>query len=141
VNKLLGCWDPGILRSWECCSIWKWCLLFRHWGCPLCSGGAPMSLLLLSQAPYDCFGTDVVFHSPVILRSWACQGAGPWNCMLSLCLRWPRAGADWKDSPITFNIYFTDYPISITSFHSICHGHFLPLLIYLLQVKHRNRKN
>jgi hypothetical protein len=31
-----------------------------------------LSLLLLSQVPHNCFGTDVVFHSPVILRPWVC---------------------------------------------------------------------
>jgi hypothetical protein len=37
---------------------------------PSCwSDRAPMSLFLLSQAHHNCFGTDVVFHSPVILRS------------------------------------------------------------------------
>ena len=33
------------------------------------SGRAPVFLLLLSQASYNWFGTDVLFHSPVILRS------------------------------------------------------------------------
>jgi hypothetical protein len=35
------------------------------------SGRFPVSLLL-AHARYEWFGTNVVFHSPVILRSWAC---------------------------------------------------------------------
>jgi hypothetical protein len=35
----------------------------------LWSGRAPVSLFLLSQACLNWIGTDVVFHSPVILRS------------------------------------------------------------------------
>jgi hypothetical protein len=35
----------------------------------LWSGRAPISLLLLSKAHHNWFWTDVVFHSPVILRS------------------------------------------------------------------------
>ena len=31
------------------------------------SGGFPVSLFLLAQAPLGCFGTDVSFHSPGIL--------------------------------------------------------------------------
>jgi hypothetical protein len=39
----------------------------NHW-----SGGFPVSLFLPAPAPPGCFGTDVVIHSPVILRSWVC---------------------------------------------------------------------
>jgi hypothetical protein len=38
-----------------------------HW-----SDKAPVSLLLLLKAPNNGFGTDVVFHSTVNLRSWVC---------------------------------------------------------------------
>jgi hypothetical protein len=34
--------------------------------------GFSVSLFLLTQARPGCFGTDIVFHSPVILRSWVC---------------------------------------------------------------------
>ena len=34
------------------------------------SGGFPVFLFLLAQAPLGCFGTDVSFHSPGIPRSW-----------------------------------------------------------------------
>ena len=40
-------------------------LIIRNPSC--LSGRAPVSLLLLSQAHHDCFGTDVALHSPVIL--------------------------------------------------------------------------
>jgi hypothetical protein len=36
-----------------------------------------VSLLLLSQAPYDCFGTDVAFYSPVILGILGCLPESP----------------------------------------------------------------
>ena len=49
------------------------------------SGGAPVSLLLLSQAPQDCFGTDVAFHSPVILRPAAWRVLwGQWDCLVTV---------------------------------------------------------
>jgi hypothetical protein len=35
-DHLLGCWDPGILRSWACYRTWKWYLLWGPWDCPLC---------------------------------------------------------------------------------------------------------
>jgi hypothetical protein len=38
-----------------------------HW-----SGGFPVSLFLMAQAPPGCFGTDVAFHSSVIPRFWVC---------------------------------------------------------------------
>ena len=43
----------------------------------LWSGRALVSLLLLSQACHNLIGTDVVFHSPVILRS---HGESCVNC-------------------------------------------------------------
>ena len=43
---------------------------------PSCwSGGFLVSLFLLAQTSLGCFGTDVVFHSAVIPRSWVCKGA------------------------------------------------------------------
>jgi hypothetical protein len=35
-------------------------------------GGIPLSLFPLAQDPPLFFGADVVFHSPVIPRSWVC---------------------------------------------------------------------
>jgi hypothetical protein len=100
VTKLLLSWDPGVLRSWPCYIAWKWCLLWvsgavwcvgnqvtsalirgylSHW-----PGRAPVSLFLLSQARHNWIGTDVVFHSPLILRSCAessgDQGTVRWVC-------------------------------------------------------------
>ena len=37
MTKLLGFWNPGILRSCASHSAWNWCLLWGSWGCPLYS--------------------------------------------------------------------------------------------------------
>jgi hypothetical protein len=37
VTKFFLSWDLGILRSWECFSSWKWCLLLGPWGYLVCS--------------------------------------------------------------------------------------------------------
>jgi hypothetical protein len=77
-------WYTVILRSWACYSAWKWCLLWGLWGCLVCLKPSYTSIdqkeckLLVRQG--SCvfalavtgpsqFGTDVVFHSPVIPRS------------------------------------------------------------------------
>jgi hypothetical protein len=36
-KTLKSCWYPVILRSWECYSAWKWCLLWGLWSCLVCS--------------------------------------------------------------------------------------------------------
>jgi hypothetical protein len=52
--------------------------------------------LMLSQVPSDWIGTEVVFHSLVVLRSRGESSRGTWVCPPTLCPRWPGAGADWK---------------------------------------------
>jgi hypothetical protein len=37
--------------------------------------------LVLSQVLRDWIGTDVVFHSPVVLRSRGKSSRGPWGCL------------------------------------------------------------
>jgi hypothetical protein len=61
------------------------------------SGGLPASLQL-ALACHDWFGTDVVFHSLVILRS---HGESSGDHPLSSCPRWPGTGAD-QNSYIDF---------------------------------------
>ena len=50
----------------------------------LWSGRALVSLFLLSQAGYNWIGTNVVFHSPVILRSCE-ESSRDRGCVRRLC--------------------------------------------------------
>jgi hypothetical protein len=40
--------------------------------------------LVLSQVLRDWIGTEVVFHSPVVLRACGESSRGPWACLLIL---------------------------------------------------------
>jgi hypothetical protein len=40
--------------------------------------------LVLSQVPRDWIGTEVVFHSQVVLRLRGESSRGPWGCLLTL---------------------------------------------------------
>ena len=40
--------------------------------------------LMLSQVLRDCIGTEVVFHSLVVLRSCGESSRGPWGCLSTL---------------------------------------------------------
>jgi hypothetical protein len=64
--------DCGTVHPWSSWPRWSRAGTYRT---PrLWLGGFPVSLFLLPQAPLGCVGTDV-FHSPVIPRSWLCEGA------------------------------------------------------------------
>ena len=39
----------------------------------------PLSLVQLAQDPLGFFGADVLFHSPMILRSWVASGPVEWR--------------------------------------------------------------
>jgi hypothetical protein len=87
MTKLLVSWYPEILRCRLVTATGSgvssgdrgavWCVRKQGIPAPIrrnlsCwSGKAPVSLLLLSQACHDWFGTNAVFHSLMILRSWA----------------------------------------------------------------------
>jgi hypothetical protein len=45
--------------------------------------------LMLSHVPRDWIGTEVVFHSLVVLRSRGVSSREPWACLLTPCPRWP----------------------------------------------------
>ena len=78
MTKLLGSWDPKILVMLECLEVVP----------PLGTMGLstefktkvdqcwkepkPLAMLVLVSVLQLAPGTDDVFHSPVILRSWAC---------------------------------------------------------------------
>jgi hypothetical protein len=57
--------------------------------------GFPASLML-SQVLCDWIGTEVVFHSTVVLRWCGESSRGPWGCPPTPCPRCPGAGTDWK---------------------------------------------
>jgi hypothetical protein len=78
-----------------------WCQL--EGTCDPGQAGFPASLML-SQVPRDWNGTEVVFHSPVVLRSRGESSRGPWGCLLTPSPRWPGAGADWKGLPVWYLI-------------------------------------
>jgi hypothetical protein len=46
--------------------------------------GLPASLML-SQVPRGWIGTEIVFHSPVVLRSCGESSRGPWGCPPTPC--------------------------------------------------------
>ena len=52
--------------------------------CDIGQAGFP-AFLMLSHVPQDWIGTEVVFHSPVVLRSSGESSRGPWGCPLTLC--------------------------------------------------------
>jgi hypothetical protein len=52
--------------------------------------------LVLFEVPHDWIGTEVVFHSPVVLRSSGESSRGPWGCPLTPHPRFPSAGTDQK---------------------------------------------
>jgi hypothetical protein len=99
--------SPVILRSrGESSGDWGGVCWFRAQGdlvfvptrmdlCPW--SGRFSASLLLSQVPRNWIGTDVLFHSPVILRSSGESSRDRGGCPLTLCPRWPSAGADQKD--------------------------------------------
>jgi hypothetical protein len=51
------------------------------------------AFLLLSQVPHDWIGTEVVFHSWVVLRSRGESSRGSWECPPTPRPRCPGAGA------------------------------------------------
>ena len=78
--------------STDCAQVTKcWC---RPEGtCDPGQSGVPASLML-SQVPLNWIGTEVVFYSPVVLRSREESSRGPWGCLSTPHLRCPGAGAN-----------------------------------------------
>jgi hypothetical protein len=72
-----------------------WCWHLLEGTCDPGQAGFSDSLML-SQVQHDWIGTEVVFHSLVVLRSGGESSRGPWGCPLTPCPRWPSVGADWK---------------------------------------------
>jgi hypothetical protein len=67
---------------------------------------------MLSQVPHDWIGTEVVFHSLVVLRSRGKSSRGPWWCPPTPHPRCPGAGADRKGLVICFlfkDFYLCDF--------------------------------
>ena len=94
-----------------------------HWVKGTCDPGQAgfSASLMLSQLQCDWIGTEVVFHSLVVLRLRGESSRGPWGCPLTQCPRWPGAGAERKGNLIYFNIntkkiVLTSYLISMNLF-------------------------
>jgi hypothetical protein len=128
--------------SWVC-SCWRWQKLGQYplrtmgqsvvfetkgnqhrsewnWGCWTCR--APVSLLLLSQACHNLFGTDVVFHSPVIFRSLGDYFGDPGTVL------WVSSQGDQELAQTGRDFIFPNYDIFLNSFSlgmwSSCHADF-----------------
>jgi hypothetical protein len=77
-----------------CAQVTK-CWRLLEGTCDPGQSGIPASLLL-SQVMHNWIGTEVVFHSWVVLRSHGVSSRGTWGCLMTPRPRCPSAGANRK---------------------------------------------
>jgi hypothetical protein len=75
--------------------------------------------LMLSQILCDWIGTEVVFHSPVVLRSRGESSRGLWGCPLTSCPRLPSAGTDRKGLVMQCLILCVSFCVNSVTFDEI----------------------
>jgi hypothetical protein len=68
---------------WLCTQV-NQCWCWQEGTCDPGQAGFP-AFLTLSQVPRNWIGTEIVFHSPVVLRSHGESSRGPWGCPPTLC--------------------------------------------------------
>ena len=151
-------WDPGILRSWACYRAWNWCLLWGPWGCQLClkprytstnqeepetlvrQGSRVFALAVtgLSQLVWNRCCVPLT-SDPKILGVLGCLQRGESDTLFLNALH--EALLSLEVSPggggnQLFNWIFiflnTFFSCIISVLITICHGHFLLELVYLV---------